>query len=90
MPSRPLTAEQLVATVAATPDRAKHLAALPLKSRNVLEAFAKYLVEREAKSPKTAQAYKSFVAKAMVEGGASTNQIKSAVLAFARYAKAPK
>lgn len=90
MPSRPLTAKQLVATVAPTPPRAKHLAALPLTSRNVLEAFAKYLVDREKKSPKTAQAYKSYVAKAMVEGGASNNQIKSAVLAFARYAKAPK
>src|SRR5687767_7438249 len=44
MPSRPLTAEQLVATVAAAPDRAKHMAALPLISRNMLEAFAKYLV----------------------------------------------
>jgi hypothetical protein len=51
----------------------------------MLEEFVTYLVRVEGKSPNTARAYKSWVAKALVEHGASESHVKSAVKALGRF-----
>ena len=51
----------------------------------MLEEFVSYLVRVEGKSPNTARAYKSWVAKALVEHGAFDSHVKSAVNALGRF-----
>jgi hypothetical protein len=52
-----------------------------------LKKFGTYLIKVEGKSPNTARAYQSWVAKALAEGGAVDSHVKSAAKAFARYWK---
>lgn len=84
MPSRPLSVDQLLASIGRSP-RGSHQSELPRATLAVLEEFVTYLVRVEGKSPNTARAYKSWVAKALVEHGASESHVKSAVKALGRF-----
>jgi hypothetical protein len=84
MAKQPLTPDQLVRSVRGSA-RGSHQSALPDSTLKLLKEFATYLVEVEGKSSNTARAYKSWVAKALVERGAHDSHVKSAVQALARY-----
>jgi len=84
MPARPLSVDRLLASVG-RPTRGSHQSALPRATLAILEEFVTYLVRVEGKSPNTARAYKSWVAKALVEHGAFDSHVKSAVKALGRF-----
>lgn len=68
----------------------KYLDQLSAASREVLELFEVWLVKLDRKAPSTAQAYKGYVAKAMVEITADPEwemdtDVKSAINALHRF-----
>jgi hypothetical protein len=84
MAKQPFSIDQLLGSLGATA-RGSHLRSLGRPMKAMLKDFVTYLVEVEGKSPSTATAYKSYVAKAIAEGGARDSQVKSAMMAFGRY-----
>ena len=84
MTAQAFSIDQLLASLGATV-RGSHLRSLGRPMKAMLNDFVTYLIEVEDKSPSTATAYKSYVAKAIAEGGARDSQVKSAMMAFGRY-----
>lgn len=81
---RPMSIDQLLAGARGLA-KSQHLAKLDRPTKAMLEDFVRYLIEKEKLAPGTARAYKSWVAKALVEHGANESHVKSAVAALGRY-----